>query len=298
MIDFDLIEQDLAELLDRHDTARTRTAWTYAELIGELQLRRFDQLERSLGDGPHRLGDIRRAWATDAGPVATEHAKALETAYLGEANLPWYTENLHRELGDGHPLLRDFFHRWVAEEDQHSRAFEIYLLHDRAADATDMLEAKQRMLVAGRAAPATDPFEIIVYTSIQELSTRVFYANLQHAVRERDPLLGRLLEKVQADESLHFAFYRGAVERCLQTDPSLVDVVYRTIRDYREPITVLPDYDERKLQIWEAGISSQPAFHYNVIEPLLRYWKLDYPSIHRPNEDRPRSMHDPISVAR
>lgn len=275
MIDFTLLEADLAGLLDRHDAARTRTSWSYAELIGQMQERRFDQLDRALGDGPHTLAGIRAAWAAGAGPVAPEHARALETAYLGEANLPWYTENLHARLGSGHPLLQAFFRRWVAEEDQHSRAFEIYLLHDRAVDPASMLEAKRRMLTAGRDTPAEDPFEILVYTSIQELSTRVFYARLQQAVSERDPLLGSLLQRVQDDESLHLAFYRGAVKRCLEQDRGLEATVYRMVRDYREPVTVLPDYEERKLQIWEAGLSSLPAFREGVVEPLLRFWAMD-----------------------
>lgn len=279
MIDFDPIEQHLAELLERHD--RARTPWTYDELIARLHDRRLDGMLRRLGDGPVDAARVRAAWADGAGPVRPDHARALETAYLGEANLPWYAENLYRHLGRGHPLLADFFRRWVAEEDQHGRAFEIYLLLDRAVPAKPMLEAKTTMLRAGRDAPATDPFEIMVYTSIQELSTRVFYARLAHAVGERDPLLVDLLRRVQADESLHLAFYRDAVKLVLDQRPDLAPVVHRGLMSFREPVAVLPDYEARKTVIWETGVSSLEVFRTEVVEPLLKHWGLDDPAVLR-----------------
>ncbi|WP_433217035.1 acyl-ACP desaturase [Microtetraspora malaysiensis] len=274
MIDFDPLEKHLAQLLERHD--RARTPWTYDDLIERMQDRRLDAMVRRLGDGPVDLASVRAAWAAGAGPLHPDHAKALETAYLGETNLPWYAENLYAHLGRGHPLLADFFRRWVAEEDQHGRAFEIYLLMDRAVPSAEMLDAKTTMLRAGRPAPAVDPFEIMVYTSIQELSTRVFYARLSRVVA--DPLLADLLRRVQADESLHLAFYREAVRLALRQRPELAEVVHRGLMGFREPVTVLPDYEDRKALIWDTGLSNLQVFRTEVVEPLLNYWGLEDPA--------------------
>ncbi|MEU6998078.1 acyl-ACP desaturase [Nonomuraea sp. NPDC046570] len=271
MIDFAPLEKRLTELLERHD--QSRQPWTYDDLIERMERRRLEKLSRAIGDGPADLAAIQAAWASGAGPLHPDHAKALETAYLGETNLPWYTENLYAHLSRGHPVLGDFFRRWVAEEDQHGRAFEIYLLMDRAVPPAAMLEAKTAMLREGRAAPATDPFDIMVYTSIQELSTRVFYARLARVVA--DPILADLLRRVQADESLHLAFYREAVKVALQQDPSLAEAVHRGFMGFREPVTVLPDYEERKGLIWDNGLSNLHVFRAEVVEPLLRYWGLD-----------------------
>jgi acyl-[acyl-carrier-protein] desaturase len=274
-VDFDALEAHLAMLLERHDRAREATRWDYAELVDALQARRLDGLLHRLGDGPVDPAALRAAWAGGAGPIAPAHARALETAYLGEVNLPWYAENLSRHLETGHRLLGSFFRRWVAEEDQHGRAFEIYLLLDRAVPADGMLAAKGEMLRVGRTAPATDPFRIMVYTSIQELSTRVFYARLADAVGESDPLLVALLRRVQADESLHLAFYRDAVRLSLEQRRDLEPVVLDELTRFREPVTVLPDYEQRKAQIWHAGLSSLGAFGEQVVAPLLRYWRID-----------------------
>lgn len=275
MIDFDPLERHVAELLERHERARARVEWDYAELVEELQARRLERVLSGLGDGPVSADEVRRAWAGGSGPITPEHAYALETAYLGEANLPWYAQNLRAHLAGGHRLLDEFFHNWVSEEDQHGRAFEIYLLMDRTIPGSDTLAAKAAMLRRGREEPADDPFSIMVYTSIQELSTRVFYANLGAALQGSDPLLEALLRKVQTDESLHLAFYRDAVRLCLQQQPGLVQRVFTVLRDYREPVTVLPDYEQRKQAVWEAGLSSGPAFRRDVVDPLLRFWQVE-----------------------
>lgn len=274
LIDFDPIERHLADLLDRHDQAHRTTSWNYAELTEALQLRRLETITRTLGDGPVDLQQLRAAWASGHGPIAPAHAYALETAYLGEINLPWYAENLTRHLRSGHTLLADFFRRWVAEEDQHGRAFEIYLLLDRVIPGSDTLASKTDVLLRGRDAPSNDPFRIMIYTSIQELSTRVFYARLAHEVGDSDPLLVELLRRVQADESLHLAFYRDAVRLALDHNPHLKSVVHEEINNFREPVTVLPDYEQRKATIWREGISNINVFRTNVVEPLLRYWHI------------------------
>jgi acyl-[acyl-carrier-protein] desaturase len=274
-VDFDLIECHLARLLERHSRARQRVGWDYAELIEELSQRRLEGILVRLGDGLLHAKDLRAAWADGAGPIAPAHAKALETAYLGEANLPWYAENLRAHLATGHHLLDQFFHRWVSEEDQHGRAFEIYLLMDRTIPGTDLLAAKAEMLRTGRPAPADEPFSIMVYTSIQELSTRVFYAKLTEALGDSDPILTALLRKVQTDEALHLAFYRDSVRLCLERNPNLVGRLFTVLRTYHEPVTVLPDYQDRKQQIWQAGVSSREGFKRDVITPLLRYWNVE-----------------------
>lgn len=189
-LDFGDLQDRLVNLLDRHDYGRQRARWTYADLLDQLAERRLYGMTKALGRDVVPMEDLQQAWRAGRGPIRPEHARALETAYLGEANLPWYTENLAHHFLAAAPQLYDFFHRWVAEEDQHSRAFELYLLFDRAVPAEQMLTSKSAMLQAGRTSPAAGPFRLLVYTSVQELSTRVFYARLAAAVSADDPLLG------------------------------------------------------------------------------------------------------------
>lgn len=45
------------------------------------------------------------------------------------------------------------------------------------------------------------------------------------------------------------------------------------LRD-REPVTVLPDYEERKSVVWDSGLNDLAIFRTEVVAPLLRYWGL------------------------
>lgn len=157
-LDFGDLQDRLVNLLDRHDYGRQRARWTYADLLDQLGERRLHSMAQAVGHDLVPVQDLQQAWRAGRGPIRPEHARALETAYLGEANLPWYTENLAHHFAAAAPQLSDFFHLWVAEEDQHSRAIELYLLFDRAVPAEEMLAAKSALLQAGREAPAADPF--------------------------------------------------------------------------------------------------------------------------------------------
>ncbi len=275
-IDFDPLEKSLADLLARHDQNRSRKHWHYDELFDRLAKRQLEgALAQAQEEGTLTAEKVIEAWHQGNTTINPGLVMAVETAFLGEANLPWYAENLNQYLASGHPLLKDFFRRWVAEEDQHGRILEIYLLFNRTADGAKLLNNKQDMLRAGRPSVADNAFEIIVYTSIQELSTRVFYSRLAQAVGVSDPLLVEILNRIQVDETLHFSFFRDAVRACLRKNPRLKTVVLQSLLNYREPVGVLPDYEMRKEAIWQLGVSNIDVFAREVVTPLMRYWELE-----------------------
>ena len=96
-----------------------------------------------------------------------------------------------------------------------------------------------------------------------------------------DPILGELLRRIQADESLHLAFYRDAVKAALAQQPALAAEVVDEIERFREPVTVLPDYEQRKEAIWQAGISNLEVFRQQVIAPLVAYWDIAEEAVDR-----------------
>jgi hypothetical protein len=52
-------------------------------------------------------------------------------------------------------------------------------------------------------------------------------------------------------------------------------VVLQSLLNYREPVTVLPDYELRKYAIWQLGVSNIDVFAREVVTPLMRYWELE-----------------------
>src|SRR5262249_6269507 len=117
------------------------------------------------------------------------------------------------------------------------------------------------------------PLHACVYTSFQELATRVAHRNAGIACE--DPVAERLFARIAMDENLHMIFYRNLVKAALEIAPSqTVQAIADEVGGFSMPGTVIPGFARKAAQIAQAGIYDLRIHHDDVIMPLLRYWQV------------------------
>jgi acyl-[acyl-carrier-protein] desaturase len=246
----------LDALYERHLTHSEKIHWDYHDLL------------------PWELGRTWRAnpWTPQDGTLSPELILAVETALLTEVNLPWFTAGLTRGFAEAPPALKHFIRRWTAEEDQHSRTLEVFLLLTRNGDPVSRNRLRRDVLEIGWGLPAEDLLGIMVYTTIQELATRTFYQNLARVSQPQDPNLARVLHALARDETLHFAFYRDAVAAYLERDPNGLEAVCRVIPSFAMPGAGMPGFANRMHVVERCGGYGLDEYVRQVIRPLLEFW--------------------------
>ncbi len=246
----------LDDLYDRHLKLTEHTDWAYHRLLP------WDR-GRDFGKAP---------WDASQGTLPAAVTLAVETAMLTEVNLPWFTAGLVRLMQAAPDALRQFVHTWTSEEDRHARVLDTYLVLSRNGDPDARSRLVQSVVRVGWEVPGDSPFAVMVYTTLQELATRVFYLNLAQVARSADPVLDRILKTIAKDETLHFAFYRGAVAAYLDADPERVGTVCDIVPLFAMPGSGMPDFAQRMRSASDYGGYGLPEYLEQVIRPILRDW--------------------------
>jgi len=252
------LENKLKELYHTHLERTAKIDWSYHSLIPWERGRNFET----------------DPWHPSQATISPELAVAVETALLTEINLPWFTTGLTEIFSGSLEVLQDFVRTWTSEEDQHSNILETYLLVTRNDDP-DRLHRLRKTVVRNAWTPGeATPFEGMVYTSIQELSTQAFYVSVAKRADEEDPVLARILRTVAKDETLHYTFYREAVKAHLEINPNYVWPVADIFMDFYMPGHLMPEFDERQ-RIIAAGANYGIAEYYRlVVDVLVRQWDI------------------------
>lgn len=250
------LEVRLRGLLDRHRQQAANIDWSYHEYIPWEQARSFksepwDKKQREIPDAIYT---------------------AVETALLTEVNLPWFTAGLSSTFRGSFQVLQDFVHTWTAEEDQHSNLLETYLIVTRNGNPTQLHQIRKQVVEQGWEPDYQTPIETMIYTTIQELATMVFYMNVAKAAQPHDPELSGLLRRLAKDETLHYAFYRDAVKIHLELEPNYISYVTDVIINFRMPGTLMPNFEERQKTIAKHANYSPVHYLNQVIDTLIEYW--------------------------
>jgi acyl-[acyl-carrier-protein] desaturase len=115
--------------------------------------------------------------------------------------------------------------------------------------------------------------ETVVYVSFQELATRVSHRNT--GAITGDPLAEQLLARIATDENLHMVFYRNLGAACFDRAP---DATMCAVRDevvgFVMPGAGMPDFTRNSVIIAKAGIYDLRLHIDEVLNPILRYWKV------------------------
>jgi acyl-[acyl-carrier-protein] desaturase len=163
--------------------------------------------------------------------------------------------------------------RWTAEEGRHGIALRDYLVVTRGVDPVELEKLRMQHMTAGYDSGDKTALQALAYVSFQELATRVSHRNTGAATG--CPLAEQLLQRIATDENLHMVFYRNLIAAALDRAP---DVTMCAIRDevvgFAMPGAGMPGYTRSSVTIAKAGIYDLRLHHDDVIQPVLRYWKI------------------------
>ncbi|BBZ21946.1 MULTISPECIES: acyl-ACP desaturase [Mycolicibacter] len=212
-------------------------------------------------------------WVPEDSPLDPVAKAALLVNLLTEDNLPSYHREIATTFGrDG--AWGSWVGQWTAEEGRHSIALRDYLIVTRGIDPVNLENMRMRHTIAGYDSGGKNMLQVLAYVSIQELATRVSHRNTGKA--SGCPIADQLLARVALDENLHMIFYRNLLQAAFDIAP---DDTMCAIRDevlgFAMPGMNMPGFQENAVMIAKAGIYDLRIHHDEVVQPVLRFWKVD-----------------------
>jgi acyl-[acyl-carrier-protein] desaturase len=254
-LDFRL-EPKLIDLYEEHKKRSEKIDWGYHDFLP------WD-----------KAMDFRRVpWDESQVTLPASIITAVETALLTEVNLPWFTSHLDQTFKGSLTVIKDFVHTWTSEEDQHSNLLETYLLITRSVDPKRLHQLHKQTVENGWNPDYHTPFETMVYTSLQELATMVFYNNVAKVAGAHDKDLASLLRRLAKDETLHYAFYRDVIKFHLQLEPNYCYHLGHVIKNFQMPGTVMPDFEDRMAIIAKEANYGPLEYFDQVLDVIVDYW--------------------------
>lgn len=253
------LEPVAAKELDRHLAAARE--WMPHEYI--------PWTEGSNFDGP--LGG--EAWDVSQSKVTETARTALVVNLLTEDNLPSYHREIYQSFGpDG--AWGTWIGRWTAEEGRHGIAIRDYLLTTRAVDPVALERERMVHMTQGfESSYELDMLHTVAYVSFQELATRISHRNTGKFTE--DPFCEQLLARIAVDENLHMVFYRNLLAAALEIAPDqTMQAVWDVVESFQMPGSTIEGFTRRSLQIALAGIYDLRIHRDEVLNPVLRHWKL------------------------
>ncbi len=212
-------------------------------------------------------------WDESQCTISPEVREALVLNLLTEDNLPYY----HHSIASQFPIdsaIGRWTRRWTAEEGQHAIVIRDYLMISRNCDPVALEDDRVATISKGWDSPWTDPIDIFVYTSAQELATRVSHRNT--GVKADDEVAYEIMKRVAADENYHYIFYKGIVTAMMEHDPSAcVQSMRKVYENFNMPGTVVPRFRRRAALAARAEIYDLRIHAEKIIAPVLREWKLE-----------------------
>ncbi len=252
------LEPYFTELYSQHRKRATAIDWSYHEFIPW-------ELGRSFVEEP---------WRIEQRSLPHAIYTAVETSLLTEVNLPFFYHHLAETFKGSLHVLQDFIHTWVSEEDQHSSLLETYLIITRNANPTELHRLRKEVVQGGFSPDFDTAMETMVYTTIQELATMVFYNNVAKAANAFDQRLTRLLRRIAKDETLHFAFYRDAVKGYLGVDHNFVYYIHKAMTSFSMPGISMPSFKKRMDVIAKHANYGPVAYFNQVFSYLMNSWAI------------------------
>ena len=112
------------------------------------------------------------------------------------------------------------------------------------------------------------PLDGVVFTTIQELATRISHRNTGALTRRRDA--EKLCARVATDENLHYVFYRDMAINAIELDPSeMVLAMHRQILNFEMPGAGIPGFRQKAKAMAQAGVYNLRIHLEQVLRPVL-----------------------------
>ena len=221
------------------------------------------------GRGQYSNGE--QSWGDD--PLLDPAARiALTVNLLTEDNLPLYFAELNRLGRDD--AWGEWARRWTAEEGRHAIVIRDYLMVTRAVDPIALERARMRQVSSGAVPVFADVTETLVYTTLQELATRISHRNTGKLLTDAVGIA--LMNRVASDENLHHLFYRDLASAAIDLAPSdMVRAMDRVVRNFTMPGTGISDFASHARTMAKAGVYSLSIHHDQILVPIvLQRWGL------------------------
>ena len=241
-----------------------------------------DLLARHLGTAkewfPHELVPWGRgrdfvpdeSWDPTDAAVPEAARVALVVNLLTEDNLPYYSASLATPQRDS--AWGCWTRQWTAEEGRHAIVIRDYLTVSRSVDPVALERGRMQQVARGEVPLFDTPAKGLVYTTLQELATRISHRNTGELLD--DPAGRAVMRRVAADENLHHLFYRDLASAMLERDPSeMVIAIECVVRDFAMPGTGITDFARHAQTIAAAGVYDFSIHYHQIIEPVvLQRW--------------------------
>ena len=274
------VDADVSKLMEEHKARREH--WYAHEIVPWERGRNYRE----------------EPWDESQCTISPEARTSLVLNLLTEDNLPYYHSEIEAHVGDSQ-ALKEWNHLWTAEEGQHAIALRSYLLTSRNADPIELENDRLATMTAGYHSGALSPVNVFVYTSAQELATRVSHRNAGKLTD--DPVAYELMSRIAADENHHFMFYRGVVKAMLAEAPEItLQAIIQELERFQMPGIAMPNFMRRAVEMAKAGVYNLRIHHDRVVVPLLRDWgieRLDGLSV-RAQELQEKLLEFPTQLAR
>ena len=213
---------------------KTNSATPPAEMLELLEPTMLRGLERHLSAAtewfpheyvPYEVGRnyVDEPWEETDSALGIVSRTALEVNLLTEDNLPYYHLALWEIFGRG-GVWGEWVRRWTAEEGRHAIVLRDYLTVTRGLDPVALERGRMDQVSRGYypdgngGSRTLDPLDGVVYTTLQELATRIAHRNT--GTFTQDPVIEKLTARIATDENLHYVFYRELGKAALEIVPS------------------------------------------------------------------------------
>jgi acyl-[acyl-carrier-protein] desaturase len=250
-----LLEHEAERLLERH--LGVADEWFPHDYVPYSQGRDFDT-DPWTPDQPRLDGVARTSFLVNL---------------LTEDNLPSYHREIATMFDRRDSAWTEWIHRWTAEEGRHSIVLRDYLVVTRNIDPVVLERGRMQVMTTGYDGGARDALHGMAYVAFQELATRISHRNTGRY--SNDPVADRIMARVAADENLHMVFYRDLVDAAFEVAPSAtLHAVADEIVGFEMPGAVMSGFTRMAAQIADAGIYDLRGHHDDVVQPLLRHWRV------------------------
>jgi acyl-[acyl-carrier-protein] desaturase len=222
---------------------------------------------------------VAEPWEVTDSDLSEVARTSLEVNLLTEDNLPYYHLALWETFGN-EGAWGEWTRRWTAEEGRHAIVLRDYLTVTRGLDPVALERGRMETVARGyypdgRGGFFPDPLDGVVYTSLQELATRIAHRNT--GTYTDDPLIEKLTARIAVDENLHYVFYRELGSAAIEIDPNaMVMAAHRQVTGFAMPGTEIPEFKAKAIQMAKAGIYDLRIHHDQVLLPVLfKHWRID-----------------------
>ena len=212
---------------------------------------------------------VKEPWRPADSELPDVAQTALEINLLTEDNLPYYHLALWRTFGEDE-AWGEWVRRWTAEEGRHAIVIRDFLTVTRGVDPDVLERGRMDQALRGWYPSFSEqgPLDGIVFTTIQELATRISHRNT--GALTNDDAAEKLCARVATDENLHYVFYRDMAINAIALDPSeMVLAMHRQILNFAMPGAGIPGFRQKAKAMAQAGVYNLRIHLDQVLRPVL-----------------------------